>query len=92
MYCSRDLRKARRYGAVVLRLAVNLGRVITIDRQGHPLQKIWQTRIGGSFDAAWVPPNSGVVPSGLEENCVRDPSQIMVLGRVDLDRTAKTRF
>jgi len=85
VYCSRDLRKARRYGGVVLRLCVHLGRVITIDRQGHPLQRIWQTQVGGSFDAAWVPPNSGVVPSGLEENCVRSPDQIVILGRVKLD-------
>eukprot|EP00928_Gymnodinium_smaydae_P026620 TRINITY_DN20843_c0_g3_i1.p1 TRINITY_DN20843_c0_g3~~TRINITY_DN20843_c0_g3_i1.p1 ORF type:complete len:884 (-),score=113.95 TRINITY_DN20843_c0_g3_i1:213-2864(-) len=84
VYCSRDLRKARRYGAVVLRLSVQLGRVIKIDKRGHPLQKIWQTEVGGSFDAAWVPPNSGVVPSGLEENCVRSPSQIVILGRVNL--------
>ena len=85
VYCSRDLKKARRYGAVVLRLAVSLGRVITIDRRGHPLQKTWQTAQGGGFDAAWVPPNCGVVPSGLEENCVRSPSQIQVLGRLNLE-------
>jgi len=84
VYCSRDLRKARRYGAVVLRVAVTLGRVITIDRPGHPLQRIWQTALGGSFDAAWVPPCCGVVASGLEENCVRSPLQIRVLGRVRL--------
>jgi len=82
IYCSRDLRKARRYGSVVLRLAVSLGRVITINYRGHPLQTTWQTAEGGSFDAAWVPPRCGVVPSGLEENCVRSPSQIEVLGRV----------
>merc|ERR1712070_1095734 len=88
VYCSRDLRKARRYGSVVLRLYVWLGRVITIDTKGHPLQKIWSTTVGGSFDAAWVPPNSGVVASGLEENCVRDPSRIKVLGRVKPDGTS----
>ncbi|CAE7532535.1 NEW1 [Symbiodinium necroappetens] len=82
IYCSRDLRKARKYGSVVLRLAVSLGRVITINYRGHPLQTTWQTEEGGSFDAAWVPPRCGVVPSGLEENCVRSPSQIEVLGRV----------
>ncbi|CAE7030739.1 HEF3 [Symbiodinium natans] len=84
IYCSRDLRKARRYGSVVLRLAVSLGRVITISYRGHPLQTTWQTFEGGCFDAAWVPPQCGVVPSGLEENCVRSPSQIQVLGRVNL--------
>jgi len=90
VYCSRELRKARRYGPVVLQLEVRLGRVISIDRKDHPLRLLWQTHIGGHFDCAWVPPNSGVVPSGLEENCVRSPSQIKVVGRVSSN--ARTLF
>merc|ERR1712008_318010 len=49
---------------------------------------IWQTSTGGLYDCAWVPPNSGVVPSGLEENCVRLPSQIKVLRRVHWNEKA----
>jgi len=88
VYCSRDLRKARRYGPVVLKLHVYLGRVIKIDRKNHPLRTIWQTQMGGCYDCAWVPPNSGVVPSGLEENCVRSPSHVQVVGRMGDNATS----
>ena len=82
VYCSRDLRKARHYGTVVFLLHVRLGRVLKIATKDHPLRLIWQTPIGGLYDCAWVPPKCGVVPSGLEENCVRSPSQIKVVRRV----------
>jgi len=88
IYCSRELRKARRYGSVVFLLHVRLGRVIKIDRKEHPLRTTWQTAIGGLYDCAWVLPNCGVVPSGLEENCVRCPSQVRVVRRVDWLQTA----
>lgn len=89
VYCSRDLRKARAYGRVVFLLHVTLGRVIKIDRIHHPLRTIWQTPTGGLYDCAWVPPKSGVVASGLEENCVRLPSQIKVIRRVRWDEAAR---
>jgi len=48
VYLSRDLQKASRYPLdlpenqrVVLRVKVNVGKVIKIDRQGHPKQKTW---------------------------------------------------
>jgi len=88
VYCSRDLRKARAYGKVVFLLHVSLGRVIRIDSINHPLRMIWQTLTGGLYDCAWVPPDSGVVPSGLEENCVRLPSQIKVIRRVHWNEKA----
>jgi len=88
VYCSRDLRKARAYGKVVFLLRVNLGRVLKIDRMDHPLRTIWQTPTGGLYDCAWVPPNCGVVRSGLEENCVRLPSQIKVVRRIQWNETA----
>eukprot|EP00927_Polykrikos_kofoidii_P045097 TRINITY_DN38963_c0_g1_i1.p1 TRINITY_DN38963_c0_g1~~TRINITY_DN38963_c0_g1_i1.p1 ORF type:complete len:1005 (-),score=144.83 TRINITY_DN38963_c0_g1_i1:136-3150(-) len=88
VYCSRELRKARAYGSVVLLLHVYLGRVIKIDRKDHPLKVIWQTPVGGLFDCAWVPPNCGVVGSGLEENCIRSPCQITVVRRVKWDEKA----
>uniref|UniRef100_A0A4W5JUA0 Uncharacterized protein n=1 Tax=Hucho hucho TaxID=62062 RepID=A0A4W5JUA0_9TELE len=28
------------------------------------------------YDSAWVPPNCGMVKSGLDENCVWDPNRI----------------
>merc|ERR1740129_999950 len=88
VYCSRDRRKALRYGKVVFLLQVHLGRVIKTDRPQHPLRLIWQTPMGGLFDCAWVPPRCGVVPSGLEENCVRSPSQITVMRRLHWDEDA----
>ena len=82
VYVSRDLQKASRYPLNVLErdrrvlvLNVNVGKVKKIDHQGHPLQKTWHA---AGYDTAWVPPNCGMVKSGLEEDCVWDPSRIKV--------------
>ncbi|XP_063061993.1 uncharacterized protein LOC134454764 [Engraulis encrasicolus] len=65
---------------------VNVGRVITIRKQGHPKQKTWHEH---SYDTAWCPPGCGMVPSGLEEDCVWDPKMIeiieVILPRCDND-------
>nr|XP_029138649.1 uncharacterized protein LOC110004526 [Labrus bergylta] len=90
VYLSRDLNKASRYpidhpehDRVVIKVVVNVGRVIAINRQGHPRQKTWHdSRYGEVFDTAWVPPNCGMVPSGLEEDCVWDPSRIKINGAI----------
>ncbi|CAJ1052982.1 hypothetical protein D5F01_LYC18128 [Xyrichtys novacula] len=86
VYLSRDLAKASRYpikhpewDRVVIRVRVNVGNVIIINRQGHPLQKTWNA---SGYDSAWVPPKCGMVPSGLEENCVWDPKRIEVIGTI----------
>uniref|UniRef100_A0A8C5GGI7 PARP catalytic domain-containing protein n=1 Tax=Gouania willdenowi TaxID=441366 RepID=A0A8C5GGI7_GOUWI len=83
VYLSRDLEKASRYpinhpeyDRVVVKVLVHVGRVICINYQGHPLQKTWQYN---GYDTAWVPPNCGMVKSGLEENCVFNPSRIQIL-------------
>ncbi|KAI1903743.1 hypothetical protein AGOR_G00030360 [Albula goreensis] len=55
---------------VVLKLTVRVGKVKKIDHQGHPLQMTWHQH---GYDTAWVPPNCGMVPSGMEEDCVWDP-------------------
>uniref|UniRef100_A0A3B4AY81 PARP catalytic domain-containing protein n=1 Tax=Periophthalmus magnuspinnatus TaxID=409849 RepID=A0A3B4AY81_9GOBI len=82
VYLSRDLQKASRYPLdlpederVVLRVLVNVGKVIAINCQYHPKQKTWHQY---GYDTAWVPPNCGMVKSGLEENCVWDPRRITV--------------
>ncbi|KAM3598599.1 uncharacterized protein V6R79_020158 [Siganus canaliculatus] len=84
VYLSRDLNKASRYpighpedDRVVLKVVVNVGRVKKIDYQGHPLQWTWHDH---GYDTAWVPPNCGMVPSGLEEDCVWDPRRIQIIG------------
>lgn len=83
VYLSRDLQKASRYpighpeqDRVVIKVLVNVGKVIAINYQGHPHQKTWH-RYG--YDTAWVPPNCGMTKSGLEEDCVWDPNQITIL-------------
>ncbi|GAA6069215.1 grass carp reovirus (GCRV)-induced gene 2e [Tachysurus ichikawai] len=82
-HLSQDLNKASRYPLelpehqrVVIRVRVNVGRVIKIDYQGHQLQKTWHNR---GYDTAWCPPGCGMVRSGLEEDCVWDPSRIEII-------------
>ena len=84
VYVSRSFHKASHYPLykppgqrlAVLKLSVRVGKVKKINRQGHPLQTSWHFN---GYDTAWVPPNCGMVPSGLEEDCVWDPSRIRVL-------------
>ncbi|KAM9858153.1 uncharacterized protein ACBR49_020193 [Aulostomus maculatus] len=86
VYVSRDQNKADRYPIkigpskrVVLELRVRVGRVKRIDTDNHPMQYTWSTL---GYDTAWVPPNCGMkaVPSGLEEDCVFDPTRVEVVG------------
>ncbi|KAI4871761.1 hypothetical protein NFI96_026787, partial [Prochilodus magdalenae] len=86
VYLSRDLNKASRYPLnlpeherVVLRVQVNVGRVKKIDHQGHPMQMTWHRH---GYDTAWCPPRCGMVPSGLEEDCVWDPNHIKVIDAI----------
>ncbi|KAM8845624.1 uncharacterized protein AB9W97_000682 [Spinachia spinachia] len=96
VYLSRDLQKASRYptdrpegGRVVIRVTVNVGKVIVIKYQGHPRQKNWHdARFGEVFDTAWVPPNCGMVKSGSEEDCVWEPNRIQILGIINPKPTA----
>uniref|UniRef100_A0A3Q0SL90 PARP catalytic domain-containing protein n=1 Tax=Amphilophus citrinellus TaxID=61819 RepID=A0A3Q0SL90_AMPCI len=83
VYLSRDPEKASRYpidhpehDRVVIKVVVNVGRVKAINYQNHPLQKTWHNE---GYDTAWVPPNCGMVKSGLEEDCVWDPKRITVI-------------
>jgi len=80
VYLSRDKRKAQAYakahGDVILTCRVSVGKVKCINRQGHPLQQTWHQH---GYDSAWVPPNCGMVASGLEEDCVWDPQRIQIL-------------
>ena len=78
IYVAKDLVKALPYGPVTFKLLVYTGRIIRIDHQGHRRQKTWQS----NFNSAWVPPHCGMVRSGLQENCIRDPEQIRILGVV----------
>ncbi|TWW70388.1 hypothetical protein D4764_18G0011940, partial [Takifugu flavidus] len=83
VYLSRDLAKVRRYpidhpenDKAVIKVRVNVGKVIAINYQDHPLRKTWHDH---GYDTAWVPPRCGMVRSGLEEDCVWDPRCIEIL-------------
>ncbi|XP_038151157.1 grass carp reovirus (GCRV)-induced gene 2e [Cyprinodon tularosa] len=96
VYLSRDLEKASRYpidhpeeDRVVIRVKVNVGKVTIINYQGHPLQKTWHDH---GYDTAWVPPNCGMVKSGLEENCVWDPKRITILQLIKPTRVPAQNF
>jgi RNA:NAD 2'-phosphotransferase (TPT1/KptA family) len=83
VYMSSDISKARAYaggGGVVLEAEVDVGKVKKIDRQHHPQQKTWQ----GQYDTAWVPPACGMVKSGREESCIKDPHKIELAPRVHI--------
>ncbi|XP_063060624.1 uncharacterized protein LOC134453806 [Engraulis encrasicolus] len=87
VYLSRDLNKASRYPLnldksqrVVIKVEVRVGKVKKIDRQDHPLRKTWHDE---GYATAWVPPDCGMVQSGLEEDCVWDPSRITILEVID---------
>lgn len=91
VYVSRSVDKAKRYPLkpdpkerlAIMKLKVRVGKVKRIDKQGHPLQKSWHEK---GYDTAWVPPNCGMVPSGLEEDCVWDPDRIEVLEVWEVER------
>ncbi|XP_016361677.1 uncharacterized protein LOC107703533 isoform X1 [Sinocyclocheilus anshuiensis] len=83
VYLSRDVQKAfyvpehvPEQQRSVLRVKVNVGKVIKIDYQGHLMQTIWHDQ---GYDTAWITPNCGMVSSGLEKDCVWDPRRITVI-------------
>lgn len=85
VYVTRDVLKACHYPKnsklterVVLKLRVRLGKCKEIRDDNDPLLTSWSQN---GFDSAWVPPdaNMAAVPSGLQENCVFDPSRVEVV-------------
>ncbi|XP_073441727.1 uncharacterized protein [Dendrobates tinctorius] len=82
VYASRDVEKASRYPLnttdpkVVLKLSVRVGKVKKIDSQDHPMRLTWHDH---GYDTAWMPPECGMVPSGLQENCIFDPWRIKIV-------------
>lgn len=82
IYCSRDRRKAEQYGSVLLVLDVRCGWVKKYGCAADLTSNRCKNWHNEGFDCAWVPP--GVNRSGLEENCVWDPSRITVVGTIGL--------
>ena len=50
IYVSSTIQKTYGYGPITFKLLVYPGRIITIDHQGHPRQKTWQS----DFGSAWT--------------------------------------
>ena len=80
VYLSRELTKVESYpigvpehNKAIIKLKVNIGRWISIDKQGHQYQRSWASK---GYDSAWVPAKCGMVASGLEEWCVYDPKRM----------------
>ena len=65
IYVSTELEKCLAYGDITFKLLVYPGQFKPIKYQDHPRQKNWQEDYG----CAWVPPNCGMVRSGLEVSC-----------------------
>ncbi|KAM8723403.1 uncharacterized protein AB9X84_003390 [Acanthopagrus schlegelii] len=57
----------------VIKVVVDVGKVIAINCQNHPDQNTWHDR---GYDTAWM-------KSGLEENCVRDPKRIQFMNIIN---------
>ena len=54
IYVSSRIEKTYAYGDIAFKLLVYPGRICSIDHQGHPMQKTWQSHFG----SAWTPPNT----------------------------------
>lgn len=86
VYISRDILKTSFYpknsnypDRVILKLRARLGRVKRICDANDPMRTTWSDH---GYDTAWVPPSCNMtsVRSGLQENCVFDPSRLTVVG------------
>ncbi|KAM9451552.1 uncharacterized protein Hap1MRO34_021852 isoform 1-T2 [Clarias gariepinus] len=80
VYCSRDINKAMCYPGgcgptdrVVFKLQVRVGKVKKIDSQSMHLMTTWHQH---GYDTAWLPASV----CGFEEDCVRDPKRLTVVG------------
>ena len=74
VYTSKEIQKTYSYGDITFKLIVYMGRVKKVKVLNGPESKNWQAR----FDSAWVP--NGLVPSGRQENCIKQAKYIKILG------------
>ena len=77
LYVSRDIHKTQLYGTVCFKLLVYPGKTFVV---GNDTTKEERTSWQSEYSSAWIPPNNNIHPSGLEETCVKSPSQVRVLG------------
>jgi hypothetical protein len=83
IYWSDNIAKATAYtDGPILQLSIAQGKTQQIDRQDHPMRVTW---VAAGFHTAVVPPNCGMVKSGLSEMCTFYPERVTVVG-VSRDR------
>lgn len=80
IYCTRDIRKAYRYGPTILKLVVNVGTIYPVRYIDDPLRTDWKKH---GFDSAFADENSHLkkfqVKNGcFEEFCIWSPRQVRV--------------
>lgn len=73
VYLSRDLAKASNYGEAIVEVRAAIGRCVVINSKNARLKKNWHAH---GYDSAWIPPQSNVSKSALEEHCIFDPSRV----------------
>ena len=78
VYVSLDVNKAQKYGEVVLKLLVFVGKVRLVTSQDQPDRKTWQH----NYDSAHVPEGCGMVRSGMTETCIKSPMYVSSLMQV----------
>jgi hypothetical protein len=86
VYVTKDPCKAQKYGPVIIECDVHVGTVAVINRRHHNFQKCWGAH---GFDCAWIPPQCGVVSTGMEEHCVGDPHRVVALAMTSAIETKK---
>ena len=94
IYVSSTIAKAKKFGDVTLKLLVYPGRICVINRKNHPLQKSWQSNYGSAwvphntqglarlqvFNKTEFTSLKSYNQHILQENCVKSPDQIEILG------------
>ena len=77
IYWSDDIAKTKAYSdGPILRLSIAQGKTTQIDRQNHPMRVTW---VAAGYHTAVVPPNCGMVKSGLSEMCTFHPERVKVV-------------
>lgn len=74
VYVTKDPSKAKMYGPVIIECDVHVGATCVINKRHHNMQKCWAAH---GYDSAWIPPQSEVVSSGMEEHCVADARRVV---------------
>ena len=75
LYVSRDINKTKNYGEVCFKLLVYIGMAKTVDAA----DKDGSWRMKG-YDCAFLPPQNNLIPTKMEETCVKSVKHVKILG------------